>query len=80
MGAPRIGHRVSLLERDGCRPPGLWRVIDRAPAAGVWWVKPADAAARTFLTGSVPWPVVQGCLDWPGRLMAGLQLELDWGG
>jgi hypothetical protein len=80
MGAARIGHRVVLEPRDDVSPPGLWRVIDRGPTAGHWWVKPADDAARTFLSTAVPWPVIQGCLEWPGRLMSGLQLELDLGG
>ena len=66
------GHRVRLdpAQKGGEAPAGLWRCIDHAPAAGHWGIQPADSEARQWLAApGCPLPVVQGCVEYPSRVM-----------
>ncbi len=66
------GHRVRLepARKDEPAPPGLWRCLDRAPEPGCWWLHPADQEARRWLAASdCPLRPVQGCVEYPSRLM-----------
>jgi hypothetical protein len=65
------GHRVRLDPwRNVAEPAGVWRCLDRGPAPGCWWVRPADGDAQRWLaaSGSLLAPV-QGCVQYPSRLM-----------
>jgi hypothetical protein len=48
---PRPGAvcRIVSAKKDAAEttvPPGHWMVLDRAPAPGSWWLRPANDAAR----------------------------------
>jgi hypothetical protein len=65
------GHRVRLEQRrDEVAPGGVWRCLDRSPEPGAWWVQPADPEAHRWLAApDCPLRPVQGCVEWPSRLM-----------
>jgi hypothetical protein len=64
------GHRVRLDPMGEVAPPGVWRCLDRAPEPGHWWVQPVDTQARGWAyEQKCPLTVVQGCVQWPSRLM-----------
>jgi len=52
--APRPGGHVRILQDPKAAPdvppppPGVWFVVDRAPAATSWWVYPYDAEAKAW--------------------------------
>jgi hypothetical protein len=63
---PRRGYVVAFTETaDGVTPLGRWFVIDRAPDAGHWWVKPSDDVSRAWLAEH-PAHRLQGCLALSG--------------
>jgi len=48
---PRPGApcRIVAAKKDGADakvPPGVWMVLDRAPAPGSWWLRPSDPTAK----------------------------------
>jgi hypothetical protein len=65
------GHRVRLEpRRDEVEPAGVWRCLDRSPEPASWWVQPADDDAREWLAApDCPLRPMQGCVEWPSRLM-----------
>lgn len=64
--APARGAHVTLLPApDSAAPPGVWRILDRAPDG--WWIQPADAAARGWAAGNAT-QLLQGCLVLDGRV------------
>lgn len=64
------GHRVILDPLQDVAPDGVWRCLDRSPTAGHWWVQPMDPEARRWLaTHACPLTSVQGCVEYPSRLM-----------
>lgn len=52
---------VDETKTEPAPPHGLWRCVDRAPGAAMWWLLPVDEAARTW---AQRWPgqMTQGCL------------------
>lgn len=50
---PRPGAvcRIVAAKKDGADtkvPPGFWMVLDRSPAPGSWWLRPANAEAKEW--------------------------------
>jgi hypothetical protein len=74
MAEPPIaghGHRVRLDRWKDVAPVGLWRCVDRSPEPACWWVLPVDGEARAWLADpACPLRPVQGCVEYPSRLMA----------
>lgn len=65
--APTHNTRVELIDAtDSPAPPGLWRVTDRAPDPGCWWLTPADETAARWLAAR-PAQAVQQHLLLDGR-------------
>lgn len=57
---------VEPTKDEPAPPHGLWRVFDRAPGAGCWWLLPVDEAARTWAQ-RFPGQVVSGCITRKGQ-------------
>jgi hypothetical protein len=64
---PTIGARVRVTPRpkapdDEPPPPlGVWRILDRAPERGTWWLQAADSEARLWLAAH-PKQNQSGCI------------------
>lgn len=55
--------------KDEPAPPhGLWRVFDRAPGVGCWWLLPVDDAARTWAQ-RFPGQLSTGCISRRGTVL-----------
>ena len=64
------GRRVRLEPLQDVAPGGVWRCLDRSPEPGRWWVMPVDGEAAAWLADpGCPLRPVQGCVEWPSRLM-----------
>jgi hypothetical protein len=64
------GHRVRLDPWKDVEPAGVWRCLDRTPEPGCWWITPADELAHRWLAApDCPLRPVQGCVEYPSRLM-----------
>lgn len=64
-------HSVVTIEptKDDPAPPhGVWRVFDRAPGTGAWWLLPVDDAAREW-AHRFPGQVTTGCISRSGRVL-----------
>lgn len=73
MNEPAVaghGHRVRLKHWKDVAPAGVWRCIERSPEPASWWLQPVDDAARAWLAApGCPLKAVQGCVEYPTRLM-----------
>lgn len=59
---------VEPSKDDPAPPHGVWKILDRAPGAGSWWLQPVDDAARDW-AGRWPGQVVTGCVQRHGRVL-----------
>lgn len=64
------GHRVRLEPWKDVEPAGVWRCLDRSPEPASWWVQPVDEDAHRWLAApDCQLRPVQGCVEYPSRLM-----------